>query len=462
MFSKKNKRLITSVICTAMAFQIFAFIPDNRTYALDFDFSDLFKNDESSSVSSTQNEVNISEISSDTVTLGDYIVLQALSSGVDTSKCKYAFYVKHESSSNWVTLGDYANVSRFTWTPERLGNYSVCIKIKIGWFNVYKKYFDVKVLSKLKNISYISTSELPLGDALSISGKSIDGSGLETYAYYIQKPYSDNWTQLSSFTTAKLMTWKPSEAGNYSVCVKVKDSSGNIKEKYFDLSVYNRETIKPMKFSISLLSPISAPYQWSCSISDESIVSVDNAGISSDDYTSATSKGAYTNTVLDFSTLRAGQTSITLKYSSYGGETYSIKYDVTVDKNLNLTVNKSDGKYFINELPQVEIKESKYTVTVKNTTYSQASWQQSVSDSNITELVSAAKTSDGDTKYTFAAKREGKAVVTLSYKLYGKTDPLYVIIYNISIDKDLVIHTSAVGGNYFDDDNYPEIMQIWY
>ena len=40
MFSKKNKRLITSVICTAMAFQIFAFIPDNRTYALDFDFSD--------------------------------------------------------------------------------------------------------------------------------------------------------------------------------------------------------------------------------------------------------------------------------------------------------------------------------------------------------------------------------------------------------------------------------------
>lgn len=448
-FQKNSKWLRILMIIAVMILMV---QPVNTAYALDLDFSSLFGN------AASQKEYNISTVSSELIHLGEEIELKAISDGLDKNKCQYAFYAKHETYQNWVTLSNYSKVDKFSWRPARVGNYSVCIKIKTGWFTVYKKYFDIKVLSNLKNKSYISTAEMPLGDTLKISGMSMEGSGDEEYAYYMQSADDPGWTELSGFSEAKQLTWKPQQSGKYSFCVKVKDNSGNLQEKYSDLVVYDRDIIRPINFDISVLSPISAPYQWSCSISDDSIIAVNKAVLASDD-TDITSQGAYTYSVFDFRTVKAGQSIINLKYVSCNGEIYSLQYEIHVDKNLNLEVVSVKGNYFIKTLPEVNVKSSCYSISVEMPEDLKGSWQTEVSDSNITELISASKQNSGDTKYTFSAKREGKATVTVSYKPYGKTDPVYIIIYNIYIDENLNIYTNAVSGNYFDYENYPEIMK---
>ena len=274
-----------------MSKKIFVIISVILTAALCCQVSSLTANAETvaeivTPATSTSKSINTSQISTSAVTFGYSVTMKASSKGLDTKKCKYAFFYKYEDES-WTTIKPYSQDTVVDWTPEKMGKYQVCIKILCN-SKVYKKYFDMIVSEELVNMSIISSSHIKTDESVMLTAKATGGLGGYTFAYYCKNTYSDWWTMLNDFKEATSMQWKPSESGEYDVCIKAKDSFGQISEKYFSLTVENEGIKTPAEFSLELKAPISAPYQWKCDISDESVVTFKNKS----EYASMSVKGS--------------------------------------------------------------------------------------------------------------------------------------------------------------------------
>ena len=157
------------------------------TLALCFNISSLTANAEIvaevvTQATSTSKSVNTSQISTNAVTFGYSVTLKASSKGLDTKKCKYAFFYKYEEEG-WATIQPYGTKSVVEWTPEKMGRYEVCIKILCSG-KVYKKYFNMIASEELVNMSVISSSHIKTGDSVTLTAKATGGLAGYTYAYY--------------------------------------------------------------------------------------------------------------------------------------------------------------------------------------------------------------------------------------------------------------------------------------
>ena len=87
------------------------------------------------------------------------------------------------------------------------------------------------------NISTISTDEIVLGGTVTVNAKAILGDGDYTYAALYRKKTDTKWTVKQNYSTNDTITIKPAKATDYDVCVKVKDSTGKIVKKFFEVKV---------------------------------------------------------------------------------------------------------------------------------------------------------------------------------------------------------------------------------
>ena len=424
------------------------------TLAFCFNISSLTANAEIveevvTQATSTSKSINTSQISTNSVTLGYSVTLKAMSNGLDEKKCQYAFYYKYEDDG-WVTIQTYSKTNVVEWTPEDMGRYEVCIKILCNG-KVYKKYFNMIACEELVNLSVISSSHIRTGDSVTLTAKAKGGLPGYTFAYYCKSAYSSWWTILNDYKEATSMQWKPSESGEYDICIKAKDDFGQISEKYFTLTVENEGIKTPAEFSLKLKAPISAPYQWSYEISDDSIVKFKEKK----EYSNMSVTGPFMILDYRFRTAKAGTADITMKYTAYNGKVYSIVYSITVDKHLNYTVDKKEGKYFEREIPEIERITKTFSVDVQNAP-KRYKWQFEISNTNVIEL------SDVDKGYTetyeFKALRKGFASVTLSCMSYANTDTLYQLVYDIVVDDDFNITVADYDGYYFEGYWLPQIQ----
>ena len=203
-----------------MSKKIFVIISFILTLTLCFNISSLTANAEKvaeivTPATSTSKSINTSQISTNAVTFGYSVTMKASSKGLDTKKCKYAFFYKYEDES-WTTIEPYSQNTVINWTPEKMGKYEVCIKILCN-SKVYKKYFDMIVSEELVNMSVVSSSHIKTGDSVMLTAKATGGLGGYTFAYYCKSAYSDWWTMLNDFKQASSMQWKPSESGEYDI-----------------------------------------------------------------------------------------------------------------------------------------------------------------------------------------------------------------------------------------------------
>ena len=419
--SKKIFVIISVILTTALCCQVSSLTANAETVA-----------EIVTPATSTSKSINTSQISTSAVTFGYSVTMKASSKGLDTKKCKYAFFYKYEDES-WTTIKPYSQDTVVDWTPEKMGKYQVCIKILCN-SKVYKKYFDMIVSEELVNMSIISSSHIKTGESVMLTAKATGGLGGYTFAYYCKNTYSDWWTMLNDFKEATSMQWKPSESGEYDVCIKAKDSFGQISEKYFSLTVEN----------------ISAPYQWKCDISDESVVTFKNKS----EYASMSVNGSSMIIDYRFRTAKSGVSDIKMTYTSYNGKIYSILYKITVDKNLNYKVDSAEGNYFEKDLPELKRITQPFHISVDNNsdTYT---WKCDISNGNIIELSSVER---GNTEtYYFNAIRKGFATITLSCVSPSDTDVLYQLVYNVSVDDDFHLSIDDYDGYYLEDYWLPEI-----
>ncbi len=391
----------------------------------------------------TAKSVNISKISTSAVTYGYSVTLTALSRGLDAKKCQYAFYYKYEDES-WNTIKSYSTTSHVEWTPDQIGTYQLCIKILCN-NKVYKKYFDITCSEELLNLSVLSSSHICKGDSVTVTAKADGGLKDYTFAYYCKRVSEDWWTTLNDFKEATSMQWKPAEAGEYDVCIKVKDSVGQISEKTFALTVSEEGVKTPAFYTLSLKAPIAAPYQWSCDISDENVIALSKKTTGS-----ANLKDLSVGLLYTFQTVSAGTADITMNYTAYNGKQYHMVYTVTVDKNLNCTAAQT-GSYFEEELPSLQRIETPFTLHVKEAPGGYT-WKYDISAPNVTEL-----TEESPNTYTFCAFRKGISTITLSCISLANAEVLYQLIYDISVDDTLTVSQDYFDGYYFEDAELPQI-----
>ncbi len=101
----------------------------------------------------------------------------------------------------------------------------------------YANENNIPFVSEYSNISTISSDEIVLGETVTVNAKAVLGDGDYTYAVLYKKKADTKWTVKQNYSTNDTIVVKPAKATDYDVCVKVKDSTGKIVKKFFEVKV---------------------------------------------------------------------------------------------------------------------------------------------------------------------------------------------------------------------------------
>ena len=194
--------------------------------------------------------------------LGEKSVITANQQG-GVGTVTYAFFVREPSASGWTTLQNFSSVSYYNYVPQNPGEYTVCVKFKSSSGQETKVYKTFNVTGKaLENNSSISSGSVYLGQSVTCRGVAANGSGSYQYAYLYKLASSSSWTSVQAFSTKTSVSFSPKKEGTFDVCVKVKDSTGNIVKKYFKLTCTqafsNNSAISASKINLGKSVTVSA------------------------------------------------------------------------------------------------------------------------------------------------------------------------------------------------------------
>ena len=179
---------------------------------------------------------NTSTISANQINLGSSVSVKASATG-GTGNYTYAVYYKQQFQSKWTLKQDFDKNTAISIKPAKAVDYDICVKVKDSSGTVEKKYFVVSVHDVLKNTSTISANQISLGSSVSVKASATGGTGSYTYAVYYKQKSQSKWTLKQDFGGNTTVFVKPAKIADYDICVKVRDGSGSVVKKYFEVTV---------------------------------------------------------------------------------------------------------------------------------------------------------------------------------------------------------------------------------
>ncbi|MGN0537690.1 MAG: hypothetical protein ACI4M3_06910, partial [Acutalibacteraceae bacterium] len=182
---------------------------------------------------------NNSTVSATSITLGQGITLTGVAEG-GMGDYQYEISAKHSTASSYTVLKSYNSTATTKyWKPSQTGTYSVIIKVKDSAGTVVQKSFTIAVKSStpLTNNSTVTATTVTLGQGITLKGAAIGGTGEYQYAIAAKHSTASNYTVLKNYDSTATKYWKPSKTGTYTVVIKVKDSSGEVVQKFFKITV---------------------------------------------------------------------------------------------------------------------------------------------------------------------------------------------------------------------------------
>ena len=179
---------------------------------------------------------NNSTISATSIKLGTTIKFTAKATG-GTAPYTYKYYCRPSTSSDYTALTGSTRTATYTHKPTRAITYNYAVKVADSKGATKTKYFTVKVSKPLTNSSAISATSIKLGTTIKLTAKATGGTAPYTYKYFCKPSTSSNYTALTVSTTTATFTHKPARAITYNYAVKVADSKGATKTKYFTVKV---------------------------------------------------------------------------------------------------------------------------------------------------------------------------------------------------------------------------------
>ncbi len=179
---------------------------------------------------------NKSKIEKTSITKGQSVTLTGAASG-GSGEYKYGYYYKRHTNTSWTVAKDYSTDTTALITPTAAVDYDLCVRVKDSSGTLVEKIFELKVTTPLKNTSSIDKTGIIKGETITAKGSASGGSGTYIYAYYYKQKKQTKWTCAKSYSEDTSAVIKPAAAVDYDVRINVKDSDGNVEEKYFTFSV---------------------------------------------------------------------------------------------------------------------------------------------------------------------------------------------------------------------------------
>ena len=180
--------------------------------------------------------INNSELSSDSIILGESVTITGAASG-GKSPYRYVFYYKLSDETYYKTLKALNETSSADFRPEKTGTYNIRTKVKDKTGMLVTKDLTVKVKSDLTNNTGVSSSTVHPGGSVTITGSASGGVGSYEYAFYYKNSTDTYYRTLKAFDATTVAEFKPAGAGTYSLRTKVRDAAGNIAVKDITIEV---------------------------------------------------------------------------------------------------------------------------------------------------------------------------------------------------------------------------------
>ena len=174
---------------------------------------------------------------------GTKIKLTGVAEGTGTYK--YAFYYKRTTAKQWYIIGtEFSDTNMAQFTPKTEGEFNVKVDIIDENGEIVSRQFSVSISNdyaietSMKNRSSIDTEIAPVDSRITITGAATRGTAPYKYAYYYKKAAAKNWKAIGEeFTDAKTASVKLRNEGDYIIKVCVKDSTGAMVSKNFDVTI---------------------------------------------------------------------------------------------------------------------------------------------------------------------------------------------------------------------------------
>ena len=167
------------------------------------------------------------ELSADKVSLGSSVTVTA----AVKDNCTYAMYYSLNGGKSWKTAKVYSEDNTAVIKASVVGEYDVCVKTKDANGAVTKEYLSFEVVDFSVNLQ-LKNSQISLGQKETITASVDDESSEYTYKFYYKKSDSNVWRVVQDFNSNDRVVVLPKQVGEYDVCVKAKNSTGNVRKSY--------------------------------------------------------------------------------------------------------------------------------------------------------------------------------------------------------------------------------------
>lgn len=213
--------------------------------------------------------LNCSELSADTINLGQSVTIkgQSESSGLDVF---YTYQYKKSTASSFTTIGNAkTSETSVKFTPSQAGEYTIRViaENELGLSESLDLTLTVQQSTgELKNTSSISTKNVEAGFPVTITGSATGGAGSYKYAFYFKKSTETEYTYLGvPYGNATSATFYPAVGGTYQVMVRVKDAKGKISKTSFTVksdkstsTLANKSTLKASEITLGSAFRVTA------------------------------------------------------------------------------------------------------------------------------------------------------------------------------------------------------------
>ena len=180
--------------------------------------------------------VNKSTLSSLSIDKGGSVSIKCAATGGAGS---YTYMIRYRKSGtdSWTTKQSYGTNTSASIQFANVGTYEININVKDGIGDVASLTKTVTVKKPIVPKLTVSKSSIVCGQKVAFSVTATGGTGGFTYAFYYKEKSASSWIEKQKFSTNTKVEAKPSKAGDYEVCVKVKDSSGTVQKSYGSFKV---------------------------------------------------------------------------------------------------------------------------------------------------------------------------------------------------------------------------------
>ncbi len=200
--------------------------------------------------------VNKSTVSAQKLVVNSELTVNCLAGG-GAGEYKYSVLYKKPGATTFITKQAYSANDTVKLTLDTVGKYVVRVNVKDKNGEVSTTDFDVQCVKALKNTSTVSDTKIMLGKSVTVNCSAQGGFGGYEYSVRYRKYGTKTWIYAQKFSSNKTVVITPKSAVKYVVSVNVKDASGKIAGKTFDLQV-NEELRNTSTFSMGEAFTVNA------------------------------------------------------------------------------------------------------------------------------------------------------------------------------------------------------------